>query len=227
MKHYKPAIFIVSTLIFSQLAFAQAQKQGAAKPKVDEKSAAIDDKKPSGPGIALDVRLGGGIALPMGSFSDVGLGLGAGGHLGVDVKMPFALGPMDLLAGAQAGFFGLGLASATTTVQASVSVMPLLVFATFAYPIKDPGITIFLGLGGGASSIGASVSGATSANLSSFDATLAFRAGAAYKIPPMPKLSVLLNLSYLMIFEANLAGGPNNASLLGVELGVSYRLVGN
>jgi hypothetical protein len=230
MKKNIVALLLITVFFGAQVVTTQAQQGQVKQPvktRVDEKGVAADEKKTSASGIALDVRLAGGIGLPMGSLSAVGLGLGGGGHLGVDFKLPFALGPVELMVGAQGGFYGLGLASSNGALTASVTLMPFLGFAMVTYPIKNIGITPFLGLGGGATMVGASVSGSSSTSLSSLDATMAFRAGASYMIPGVPKLSVLLNLSYLMIFEADLAGNPNNAQLLGIELGVSYRILGN
>lgn len=218
-------IFFGAPVVITQA--QQGQVKQPAKTGVTEKGVTTDEKKSSAAGIALDVRLAGGIGLPMGSLSVVGLGLGGGGHLGVDFKLPLALGPVELMAGAQAGFYGLGLASSKGALTASVTLMPFLGFAMVTYPIKNIGITPFLGVGGGATMVGANVSGTTAASLSSLDATMAFRVGASYMIPGVPKLSVLLNLSYLIIFEADLAGNPNNAQLMGIELGVSYRILGN
>lgn len=222
----KLACIVFLSTVLSGL-YAQQVKKPAAT--VDEKGRRIQDQTKSPDAqknnLSLDIRLMGGIGLPMGSLSTAGLGLGGGGHLDVELKFPFSLGSLQLKAGIMGGYYGLGIASNANKISASVSVIPILGYGALAFPINSTGLTPYLGVGGGGSSISFQPTGAGAKALSSFDGTLGFRLGAGYALPPLPKLSVNLNLNYLIIFEVDNNNKPNNGQIFNVELGVSYKML--
>ena len=234
MKKALVMMIIVTIFGMAQVLLAQAKTQGQVKKttsgRVDEKGGKIQEpgKPDESKAIAFDVRLVGGLAVPMGALSTLGLEVGGGGHLDAELKLPFMLGPMQMKVALSVGFYGMGLKPdlTTNTFNASISLVPILGYAIIAFPIKSISLTPYIGIGGGGNASGASITGGSKPSLSSFDGTLAFRLGAGYALPPLPRLSILLNLDYLIIFEQDLSGKPNNAQMLDIELGVSYRLIG-
>jgi hypothetical protein len=213
----KVVLLIVIFLSINQTVFSQAARQTPpAKPVVTNEKGASESAKPD---LALDIRLAGGLGVPLGVLSDMNSDVGGGGHFDAELRLPFALGPLEVKVGLSAGFFGFGLTSA----DASISMVPILGFGIVAYPIKKIGLTPYLAIGGGGNATSWS---AGSGSGESFDGTLAFRLGAGYAIPSLPKLSIILDVSYLIVFEEDSAGQPYNGEMLNIELGVSYRLLG-
>jgi len=220
IKMKKPALFIGLLFLSTHVIFSQGRRNLPPNPpaSIIEKSSSADAG--GTPGLALDVRLGGGIGIPIGALSAVGSDLGGGGHVDAELRLPFALGPLEVKAGLSFGVFGFGI------TDASISMLPVLAYGIVAYPISKIGLTPYAAIGGGGNATVWGLISDPSLTGESFDGTLAFRLGAAYALPPVPKLSIIFDLSYIIVFEQDLSGNPNNGEMFNIELGVSYRILG-
>ncbi len=193
----KKAIFLmISIFLFSNLLFAaeiNMKDTGDSAEQVSGTQGFIERFQPRA-GILP------GFAIPVGNVGSV-MNAGFGGNIFADIIIPVSFLENKgflLYGGAMVGYAHFSASASGSS--AKINVIPLIVYGEIAYPLSM-GISPFVRLGFGGTSVSLTDDSGTVSDASNFDGTLLIGAGAGYRHSAIPYIKFIGNINYMIAFE--------------------------